>query len=578
MVINVSIGKVKNINWLFILGICGTTALWLNRLNLGAANYDEIFYLTLPYRLTLGDTLIFDEWSTPQLTGFILWPIMSIYKFFFSSNWNGVALNFRYIWLLFHQVTSLVAYLFLKKHYHGWSAACAAILYSAFVPFGIMALSYNSIGLATAFLLSILFSEEYTSTPFDVLKGFLLSILVLCNPYCIFFYFLFWLLAITEKAKCINRQFSGRHMLGIHIGIAIMLIPFIIHFFTNMNNIGQLGQCLANILRDPAHPPKSMLVSIIGQMNWFVSNYLLFVLAYLFFFIIGYLKPEKRNFCLGILLFLCGLTSLYDALYHNTEYGMNTCVLFLSFSTWAAFCFKNIHCSRCLLWRCFLPLIYSVCMTASSNVGFYVIADACFIGTCWAPIMIKDYLVETQISFAWKNISSYRFGLPTAIILSILIQLSSSAYVQMHHIFWEENVSELNAKISKGPLTGIQTTYAKKEKYERLFENMDSLDIYSESSVLIYPMLPIGYFELGCEVAAPSTWFTTSGLEDDRLLSYFELNPSKVPQWILIFYEDPISGSSWIIDDSQISRLQNNNYSYEIATKSDQYVLLQLSD
>ena len=158
MVINMSIGKVKSINWIFIIGICGTTALWLNRLNLGAANYDEIFYLTLPYRLTLGDTLIFDEWSTPQLTGFILWPIMSIYKFFFSSNWNGVALNFRYIWLLFHQGTTIVAYLFLKKHYHGWSAACAAILYSAFVPFGIMALSYNSIGLATAFLLSILFS------------------------------------------------------------------------------------------------------------------------------------------------------------------------------------------------------------------------------------------------------------------------------------------------------------------------------------------------------------------------------------------------------------------------------------
>ena len=45
----------------------------------GYNGYDESFYLTVPYRLVQGDTLLRDEWHPSQLVGFIMYPVMWLY-------------------------------------------------------------------------------------------------------------------------------------------------------------------------------------------------------------------------------------------------------------------------------------------------------------------------------------------------------------------------------------------------------------------------------------------------------------------------------------------------------------------
>ncbi len=52
--------RVRKTDIIVFFGLLCTSAFWLWRIRLGISEYDEAFYLTIPYRLTLGDTLLID--------------------------------------------------------------------------------------------------------------------------------------------------------------------------------------------------------------------------------------------------------------------------------------------------------------------------------------------------------------------------------------------------------------------------------------------------------------------------------------------------------------------------------------
>ncbi len=66
----------KNILFLLLFVLVTLFNVWKSKYGLGGS--DEAFYLTIPHRLTLGDSLFYDEWHISQLSSVLVFPFVYI--------------------------------------------------------------------------------------------------------------------------------------------------------------------------------------------------------------------------------------------------------------------------------------------------------------------------------------------------------------------------------------------------------------------------------------------------------------------------------------------------------------------
>ena len=109
--------------------LLGVALLYLSRINMGMAEMDESFYLTIPLRLAQGDALLVDEWHVSQLAGFLTYPLMRVYLWVNGGNTEGIVLHFRYIYLLVQMAVTVVGYLCLRKR-EKWMAVIVSLVYA----------------------------------------------------------------------------------------------------------------------------------------------------------------------------------------------------------------------------------------------------------------------------------------------------------------------------------------------------------------------------------------------------------------------------------------------------------------
>ena len=105
----------KAVDLVFLFLFLCATAFSLWKIKYGFGGRDEAFYLMLPYRLYQGDSLFFDERQRCLLFSFLTYPLVRLYMFIFKDT-EGIILNFRYLYLFFQMITSLIIYWKLKRH------------------------------------------------------------------------------------------------------------------------------------------------------------------------------------------------------------------------------------------------------------------------------------------------------------------------------------------------------------------------------------------------------------------------------------------------------------------------------
>lgn len=509
---------------------------WLWRIQFGHAQYDESFYLTIPYRLSRGDTLLIDEWHLSQLSGFLLWPLMALYRLC-APGCGHIVLAFRLIWVFFHQLTALLVYLLLRRHSPN-AAACSCLIFSLFVPFNVMSLSYNSMGQGAALLLVILFAEGYDGPGFMAAKGFLLAVLVLCNPYCLFLYPIILLYLLLGQQV----QQAGAHrpifqLAWFHLGIALLLVPFLTHIARGAQSFSQLLGCLRALMYDPEHLSTPILPNYLSRWESIVGYYPLFTLAYCFFLLAGWLSPEKRPFCFSVICLLCGIAALYTALYDN---HINFLAFFPAFAAWAAFLFFKSRRPGQLFWYGLVPFLYSVCLCKSSNQGGLVIADALLVTACLFPVVAGDFLAENGLLTFQRPLGAAKKRLLVllAVAVCLLLQFVSMVQLLCTYFHSEGGISEMPAVMQDGPLAGLRTTENKANFYHQMLAALKAAGPSPEDSVMIAPVLPYGYFVLNSEIAAPSAWTSAREMNEPKIANYFALNPSKWPDWVIIPVEE----------------------------------------
>ena len=164
-----------------LLGLTAVFFCW--RCRYGFAEADEAFYPTIAYRLTQGDRLLVDEWHMSQLSSVLLYlPVLLFTRL--TGGTAGIYLALRYLYVAVQCLVAATVYLRLRR-YHSLGAAAGALALAVYAPYGINALSYNSLGiLLMAMTGALLVPAEEESRAAYILAGLSFAGSVLSVSYC----------------------------------------------------------------------------------------------------------------------------------------------------------------------------------------------------------------------------------------------------------------------------------------------------------------------------------------------------------------------------------------------------------
>ena len=244
-----------------LLGLTAVFFCW--RCRYGFAEADEAFYPTIAYRLTQGDRLLVDEWHMSQLSSVLLYlPVLLFTRL--TGGTAGIYLALRYLYVAVQCLVAATVYLRLRR-YHSLGAAAGALALAVYAPYGINALSYNSLGiLLMAMTGALLVPAEEESRAAYILAGLSFAGSVLCCPYLIAVYLLYALFVFIPRKKKKLPAFYPRPFGLFTLGAAGLAIVF---FFVGLAgaDLSRLDEILKGIFSDPAHPERTSLLKSVCQ-------------------------------------------------------------------------------------------------------------------------------------------------------------------------------------------------------------------------------------------------------------------------------------------------------------------------
>ena len=137
---------------------------------------------------------------------------------------------------------------------------------------------------------------------------------------------------------------------------------------------------------------------------------------------------------------------------------------------------------------------------------------------------------------------------------------------RVRNTFWDESVDQLDHWIGRGANAGIWTTQERHQVYETLYD-ATQLIRQQEGKVLYYSRDTYLYLMDDKEMAAYSAWLAIdyeNNSEWQRLLSYYQLNPEKLPDCIYLSKVINISPEQILADLGAEGEITEDVYGYSI--------------
>ena len=527
-------------NLFFFLVFFATSALIFWKCRYGYGDIDESFYLTVPYRMCLGDALFTDEWHLSQMAGFILYPFVWIYAKI-NGNLDGIILAARYLCTAIQ--CSIGMFIYFRTRKINWlGASVAAICYTLYIPFNITALSYNSMGImALVVTLVILLTAETVLYLQYIIAGMFFAFAVLCNPYLLFVYLLYVLFVCTKSIidqrisfdTCCITSLKG--LLYITIGAVIIAVIFLAFVFSRMSII-ELIEAIPAILGDPEHTHRSFAYklymffnSIIIQRKRLLQPIYLAMSVLLLICLCDKerVKHKLMYFFTASLLTICLMVIHFRINYINhLMWSLNILgpIIFLISSD------KSVKQIFYLLW---LPgMLYAFCLHLSSNQTFYAISSASTVAIVGSILMLALFAEEC---FEESDNAIIRNFVCLITAFMMLFQISTEALLRYKHIFWDSEIETQTCLIEHGIEAGIYVSEPKHKLYYDYLQNLSILHNYDAKKVLYLSDHTWFYLTDDYEFACYSAWL--SGVNEvtiARLKQYYSFNPEKMPDVVYV--------------------------------------------
>lgn len=539
---------ISNQSILFIILLVASIIFALWKCKYGFGGNDEAFYLTTAHRMTLGDIFINDEWHLSQLSGFLLLPLVALFRIITGST-EGIILTFRVLYIIAHAGVSILIYKKLKQY--GYVIVIASILYFIFTPYDIMALSYNTMAIELLVVTGILLatSNSNKKIPF-ILSGLAFAGAVLCSPYLAIVYILFILCVILnivfKKVKFTSTIFSEdifspKTFKWFSLGVGILAFIFIAFVFTRLS-ISDITANLPGMFTDPEHPHIPFATKFTSYFRHIYECHPYFKIAVASFGVMLLAMIFDKNIknhrsfyfitsCLITLfsyfLFVPMLTSVY---YNAIMFPM----IFVGITSYIL-CKKKPR--KLFISLFILGLLYGFCVSYGSNQYFYVISMAAVITNIasfiFAGVLLKEINEEHDKVAFGKTLKYLSIAAISVVVIMLgFLQLK----VKYTHCFWESTITtELKSQIKNGPAKGIYTTVSNSSTYEKIYADLKYYDTQTPNDILILSRRTWCYLNMNdFPYGTLSAWLPETEASLNRLNTYYDVNPDKVPKYIYI--------------------------------------------
>ena len=511
----------------------------LYKCRFGYASADEAFYLTIPLRLVRGDGLFAHEWHLSQMSSFLTLPILYVYMKLVGTT-VGIVLAFRYIYSVVWIAGSLFVFFRLRKTSF-WAAAAASLIVVLYAPFGVMALSYNSLGILNMMLCCVLLCTAKRFFAFFA-AGVLFAAAVLCCPYLAAVYALYSLgLLIYGLRRRQALSAYWKKWLLFTVGVGALAVLFVAFVFSRAS-LSQILDALPLMLRDPEHRSRSVLSLLKGYVGAVAARSVGFKVfvpcAAAFLMIVWVLRRRTEAVARLYIWAWCGVL-VWLVLIWTTARELN----FFTFPMQliALFTVLTLRDRAVRPWIVFgyVPaLLYSFCIHISSNMAAFSISAALLAATPAVAVMTAYSF--RHMPFA-KDRTAMRRAAAGLAALALIVQIGMQCTLRYTFTFREASIDTLTAVIDNGPERGLRTTPEKKARYLQLYDEVRTAQETFGFRSVLYLSENTALCLMGEDVgiAAYSGWL--SGVTDttlERLDAYFALHPEKVPQ--AVFYDQDI--------------------------------------
>lgn len=506
-----NVNNKKLINILFAFSFILLFIILFNKCKYGYADMDETFFIQTAHRIAQGDALIAEEWNASLGFSYLMYPIMRIYMLIFKS-FDGVVLNFRYIYLLIWSTAIIYLYFELRKYTY-LGAYFSSLFLFIYAPYNIMALSYNSMGILFL-VLSCTICLTRNSKISNIVAGSFYSFSVLCHPSLaiMVIYYLIYFLFIKKDKK---------QLLYFFIGIVIQFIIFCIFVFSR-TSLSKILLSIPHILSIPDHgisSTYSLQTTWINTWRTYSDSSILFVI--ILTSVISYFSKNKiEHFMVVLVLIALLIINVYQ-----NNYYINFMMYPLAFGAPFLFQFNNKK-IRDLLFSFFIPgLIYSFCINVVSNQGPYVVFSVLSISSIGCICGFFIYFEELS------TINNKTVSLAKVIICIVMtLQLFLEIEVRWNTIYWDTDMNKQTIIVDNGPEKGIYISSNKYKEYENIINICNAFE-YKGESILYLSQKPLYYLEnKDSRCSAYSSWLIP---HDFRQIEYYEINPEKLPDVII---------------------------------------------
>lgn len=522
----------------------------------GPASPDESFYFTIPYRVSLGDALFFDEWHASQISAFPLYLPLKLFIAVTGST-DGIILFFRLLYCVCQCCVSCFIFISLNKKYSTVTALLSAIIFQVYAPETLDTLDYYTMslmGLAVCSFLLIFIDKP--SFPVLFLCGVTFAFTVTAQPFFVILYAV-WafgvLFFLIRKKK--SSVFNLNLFIKVSTGILLSFIVFMI-WLLSKENFREFLSSFGNIFSGEDHVLPFTQGRKTDMFTWYVipatlfnANPFLFCLsnAVLVPVIIDRKRTEHRN----IYLFISTLVLLI--------YQISIFITAPLFWPVPAFIFLIIvlvltqKTDKRLVALTVAGIIYvfifgivSQALDYTGATGLVLSLTALFPS---AKDLLKEIGEQQQIKnktpdgknyniqvFISKVIRPFICVFLSAALVSGLAYCGYSAFSPDTMAAQFDRPSGKTIQLTDGPLKGIFIQKALAQKYNKMLNDIDTINSNSDGKILIAELIPFLYLASDNAPATDTTWFITE--ETILLNQYYEADESHIPSVVYIPNDD----------------------------------------
>ncbi len=514
----------------------------------GVHTPDESFYLTVPYRILLGDALMINEWQGSQFSAFLQYlPLAAFLKI--AGSTEGIILFSRLLFVFCQTAVSVFIFLMLRR-YGTFGALASALLFLVYVVECVEALDYYTMSLTPFVLIALLlFASDRVSVFKSVFIGVLGACAVTALPVLAVVYFVYtaavcvWFSANRKKKKP-SAHAALRLWGGITAGVVLTAAAFLV-FLLPQASLPELFHGVKNLFAGfnhvlPFTPGKEcntlnygMIVKSLYRLQPIGFSLSLALTAGL---LLDFRRMKHRWIWIPV---LCLFTLYYVV---SVMAQLRAAIVQSMFSPYVLFVF-TIQCylltkkkNRRFLWIWCAGVVYMICLGAISRALNYVGAIGCVIscvafgpvaGALFAELRLPSAREISARLQKTKKAVCFASAVVCIVCCAGVVAVNAAALWESDRLdaYLNRKEEPSSAVLTEGPLKGIYVSEKDKEAYDLLISDLKQIRMLSDGRLYVDGMLPPAYLMMDAPPATSSAWYMG---KPELLESYYQQDPSRV--------------------------------------------------